>query len=246
MGKIITVTSGKGGTGKTTTVAAMSSCLAALGYKTLCIDFDSGLKNLDLALCMTDFAVADFMDVVSGRLDLMEACHESPQIPNLFFLAAPAEHITSKPDARSLYPMFNSIRHEFEYCFIDSPSGIGSGFRLASAGADMSLIVTAGEMPAIRDAQQVALASRDMGIGELRLLINRVSPKNFKLLKGTIDDVINAIGVRLVGVIPEDPAIFRALHENIPLILYKKRLSVYEFLDAARRIAGADVPLRMR
>jgi len=246
MGKVIAVSSGKGGTGKTTSVAAISSCLAALGYKTLCIDFDAGLKNLDLSLSMADFAVTDYMDVVAGRLSLKTACKESPQIPGLFFLAAPTVCNPDWYDIAALKPLFEEAHEEFDYCLIDSPSGIGTGFRLAHSYADMSIIVTAGETPAIRDAQQAATAVREMGIKDLRLLVNRVLPKNFRVIATTIDDVIDMIGVRLLGVIPEDKYVFLALHANTPLILYKKRLASYDYLDAARRITGEDVPLRQR
>lgn len=246
MGKVIAVASGKGGTGKTTTVAAVSSCLAALGQKTLCIDFDQELSNLDLALCMTDFTIANYMDVVSTQLDLMEACHESPQIPNLFFLSAPS--VSSQYDGVTpdMKPMFDEIRREFDYCFIDSPSGVGVDFRLAHANADMSIIVTTGEMPAMRDAQKTACIIRDMGVKELRLLVNRILPKNFNWLHATIDSVIDTVGVQLIGIVLEDESVFRALHENVPLILYNKRRAAYDYLNIARRIMGEDIPLRRR
>jgi len=246
MGKVIAVASGKGGTGKTTTVAAVSSCLAALEYRTLCVDFDSEMKNLDLSLCMSDYAVADFMDVASERLDLMEACHESPLIPGLFFLAAPAVYIPDEPDPAAIKKMFKEIRSEFDYCLIDSPPGIGAGFKLTHSMADMSIIVTNGELPAMRDAQRTASAAREMGISDVRLLLNRLLTKNIKFMQVTIDDVIDTVGARLIGVIPEDKFVFMSVHDNTPLILYKKRLSAYEFLDVARRIAGEDVPLRIR
>jgi len=246
MGKVIVVASGKGGTGKTTTVAAVASCLAALEYKTLCVDFDSGMKNLDLSLCMSDYAVADFMDVISNQLDLMEACHESPKIPGLFFLAAPSVYAPDQPNVSALIRMFNEIRREFDYCIIDSPSGIGAGFKLSHLAADMSIIVTTGELPAMRDAQQAASAARDTGVEDVRLLVNRLLPKNFKFMQATIDDVINTVCARLIGVIPEDNAVFLSLHENTPLVLYRKRRSAYKFLDVARRITGDEVPLRIR
>ena len=242
MGKIIAVASGKGGTGKTTVVAAISSCLAVLGFRTLCIDFDAELRNLDLSLGMTDFTVIDYMDVVDGRKSLADACSEAPKIPNLFFLSAPTSRDV-KVDTYALRDMFNEIRSSFDYCLIDSPSGIGQGFNLAHSNADMSIIVTTGEFASIRDAHRTANAVRELGIKNLRLLVNRVLPKNFKHIRTTIDDVIDTVGVQLLGLIPEGIIIFRAMHEGTPLILYKKRVSAYDFLDAARRITGEDLPL---
>jgi len=244
MGKIIAVASGKGGTGKTTVVAALSSCLAVLGHKTLCIDFDARLRNLDLAVCMTDFAVMDFMDVVSNRVALTAACSESPKIQNLFFLSAPADEIPDDSDVSAFKTMFDSIRNNFDYCLIDCPAGVGTGFKIAHTDVDMSIIVTTGDIASMRDTNFTACAVRDLGVENLRLLVNRVLPKNFKKIKTNIDDVIDAVGVQLLGIIPEDKNIFLALHDNTPLILYKKRFSAYDFLDAARRLAGDDVPLQ--
>ncbi|MDR2571280.1 MAG: septum site-determining protein MinD [Oscillospiraceae bacterium] len=244
MGKIIGVASGKGGTGKTTTVAALASCLAVLGHKTLCIDFDAELRNLDLALGMTDFAVMDYMDVVVGRMNILDACSESPKIPNLYFLAAPTESVPDDIDPGLLKSMFDDIRGKYDYCIVDSPSGIGTGFRLANSFADMSIIVTTGEYTSMRDAGRTANALRELGTTNLRLLVNRVLPKNFKRIKTTVDDVIDTVGVQLIGLIPEDNNIFMALHKDTPVILYKKRSSAYDFLDAARRLTGDDVPLQ--
>ena len=243
MGTIIAVASGKGGTGKTTSVAAIASCLAVLGSKTLCIDFDTGLGNLDLALDMTDFTVMDYQDVLSGNMDILAACSESPEIPNLFYLSAPMNKQSHESDRPAIVEMFDKIRDHFEYCIIDAPPGIGTGFELAHSNVDMSIIVTTGELPSIRDAARAAGALREMGVENLRLIVNRVSRVKFKRIKTTIDDVIDATGVQLLGVIAEDDYIFRALHAGIPLVLYNKRKAAYDFLDAAMRIRGEDVPL---
>ena len=245
MGKVIAVASGKGGTGKTTAVAALSSCLAVLGYRTLCIDFDAELMNLDLALDMTDFTVMNYMDVVSGRVELTSAISESPRIPNLYFLSAPVAYTSEdEVDKEALRRMFDEVRYYFDFCLVDSPSGIGSGFRLANSNADMSIIVTTGELTSVRDAERTATAVRELGISNLRLLVNRVLVKKYKLIKTTVDDIIDTVGVQLLGLIPEDKNIFLALHNNTPIVLYKKRSSVYDFLDAARRLVGEDIPLQ--
>jgi len=244
MGKIVTVTSGKGGTGKTTTVAALSSCLAALGYKTLCIDFDVGMGNLDLALGMEDFSVIDFSDVLSEEVELSNAVSESPHIPNLFFLSAPTDCEFEETDRAPIMKMFAEIRETFDYCLIDSPPGIGIGFALAHCGADMSVIVTTGELPAMRDATRAAGTLRDMEIDNLRLLVNKVNEGNLRHIRTTVDDIVDTTGVRLIGLIPEDKSVFRSLHESVPLALYYKRKAVYDFLDAARRITGKEISLR--
>ncbi|MCL2078548.1 MAG: AAA family ATPase [Oscillospiraceae bacterium] len=244
MGKVIAVASGKGGTGKTTSVAAISSCLAALGHKTLCIDFDAGLGNLDLALGMTDYAVMDYLDVIRGHIGLSDACRQSPLIENLYFLSAPVNDIPPDEDlSEAVLNMLNTARELFDYCIIDSPPGIGAGFALANRNADMSIIVTLGELPAMSDATRAARALREMGVLNIRLLVNRVVPSNFGHIRTTIDDVIDSIGVQLIGIAAEDKCVFRALHSGIPLVLYKKRVSAYDFLDIAHRITGKDIPL---
>ena len=128
MGKIIAVASGKGGTGKTTTVAAMSSCLAVLGHKTLCLDFDVGMNNLDFSLGMDEFTIANFADVMEGQASIEEASRESPRIKDLYFLGAPLERHPPEPDQPKIDRMFGEIRGAFDYCFIDLPSGIDEYF----------------------------------------------------------------------------------------------------------------------
>jgi len=246
MGKIIAIVSGKGGTGKTTSTAAISSCLATLGKKTLCIDFDAGLRNLDLSLCMTDFTILDYMDVIDGTLELADVCSESPHTPSLYFIAAPILNHPNNPNEDSLKAMFEDIRKEFEYCLIDAPSGVGQGFKQACLCADMVIIVTTGELSAMRDAQHTASLVRDMGEDdkEIRLLVNRVIKSNFKRIKTNVDDMIDTIGARLIGLVPEDKAVFRALHLSTPLVLYKKKFAANDYLDIAKRITGEDLPLR--
>jgi len=243
MGKIITITSGKGGTGKTTTAAALASCLAALEYKTLCIDFDAGLRNLDIALAMTDYAVMDFVDVVSGKIPLVDACSGSPDISDLFFLSAPIYEIPESIDESAIAKMYATIRKEFDFCIIDSPAGLGRGFRLANSDVDMSIIVATGDLYATRDATRAADALRELGVDNLRLIVNKVIPKNFKKIRTTVDDIIDTTGVRLLGLVAEDKNVFSAIHTGTPLVLYKKRKAIYGVLDAARRLTGENLPL---
>jgi len=215
-----------------------------LEYRTLCLDFDAGLRNLDLALGMTDFTVMDYGDVLNNRIELEAAYSESPLIQNLFFLSAPAEKDHDESDIEAFKEMFETIRSEFDFCLIDSPPGIGAGFKLAHCNTNMSIIVTKGELPSIRDAVRTASIIRASGVNNLRLLVNRVKPSTFRLMKTTIDDIVDITGVQLLGIVREDKCIPRALHEGTPLVRYKKLKSAYNFLGAARRIAGEDIPLR--
>ena len=243
MGKVIVVASGKGGTGKTTAVAAVSSCLAALGHRTLCIDCDAGLRNLDISLCMTDFAVSDFTDVLGGLLSLEDACVEHPKIENLFFLSAPAFTGPEEIDTDSMAELIETAKESFDYCLIDSPAGIGAGFRLASRGANMAVIVSTGDISSIRDAQRAAEIAHDMGISETRLLINRVKAKVFDSIDATVDDVIDDVSAQLIGVVSEDESVFLSAYNDIPLILAKPKAAARQFLDVARRLTGEALPL---
>lgn len=243
MGKVIVVASGKGGTGKTTSVGTISSCLAALGHKTLCVDCDAGLRNLDINIGMSDYVVTDFSDVVEGLVKLEDACSEHPRIPGLFFLPAPAFSGPEEIDPAAMHALIAQIKERFEYCLIDSPAGIGRGFRLAAQDADMALVVSVCDISSMRDAQRVVEELRGMGIDEIRLIVNRVSSRKFRRIDVTVDDVIDTIGARLIGLVAEDEAVFLASNTETPLILYENKKAALQYLQIAQRITGARVPL---
>lgn len=244
MGKNIVVTSGKGGTGKTTTTAVLASCLAVLGHKTLCLDCDVGLKNLDLVLGLSELAVMDFSDVLSGSTELSEAVTAHPSIDNLFFLSAPPCIGAEAIDVSEMKRLGNMIREEYEYCFIDCPAGIGAGFRLAAAAADAAIVVSTGDITSLRDGQRAVIELSKLGIDDVRLIVNRVKTSFFRRTRSTVDDVIDTVGARLLGVIPEDEDVILAGSMEKPLILYKNGgRAARQFLDAAKRTAGENIPL---
>jgi len=246
MGKVIVVVSGKGGTGKTTSVGAVASCLAAMGHKTLCLDGDIGLRNLDITLGMSDFAIIDFADVVSGHIELASAVVQHPEIDNLFFLTAPSVGMPSEINEAELRGLYDKVRDEYEYCFIDAPAGIGPGFRLVSQGADMAIVVVTGDLSSVRDGQRVVAELEAMGVEEIQLLVNRVRPSNFRRLKSTIDDIINSVGARILGIVKEDKAVILAANLEIPLVLYENKHAAAQFLKIARRLKGENVPISKR
>ena len=243
MGKVIVVASGKGGTGKTTSVGAISSCLAALGHKTLCIDCDAGLRNLDIIIGMSDYTVTDFGDVLEGLVSLEDACSEHPKIKNLYFLPAPAFRGPEEIDPDAMSELMEQIKGQFDYCLIDSPAGIGPGFRLAARDADLALIVAICDMSSMRDGQRVAEELRGLGIEEVRLIVNRVNPKTYRRIDTSIDDAIDTIGVQLIGLVEEDEAVFFASNTETPLILYENKKAAKQYLQIAQRLTGARIPL---
>jgi septum site-determining protein MinD len=243
MGKVIVVASGKGGTGKTTSVGAISSCLAALGHKTLCMDCDAGLRNLDIIIGMSDYVVSDFSDVLGGLVSLDEAVSVHPKISGLYFLPAPAFTRPEDIDPDAMASLVGQIRDNFDYCLIDAPAGIGPGFRLAAAGADAAVIIATGDISSLRDGQRVAEELRSMGVEEIRLVVNRVHPRSFRRIGATIDDAIDSVGAVLIGLVEEDEAVFYASNTETPLILYERKKAAQRFLKIAQRIAGERIPL---
>ena len=153
MGKIIAVVSGKGGTGKTSFTANVGLALAALGKNTLCLDCDITLRNLDLALGLTDKALMDFSDVIAGRCSLSDAAADHPKYPKLHLLTAPLSSqgqldVTDE----QMRQLLDQVRREYDYCLIDAPAGLGQGFRLATGCADCVVVITTTDASALRDA----------------------------------------------------------------------------------------------
>ncbi len=242
MGTVIVVTSGKGGTGKTSLTGGVASCLAALGQKVLCIDLDIGLRNLDISLGMTDRALMDFTDVVEGRCTLERAAVEHPVIRGLYLLTAPVRPTPDALDEEKMKAMLLQARAQFDYILIDSPAGLGSGFRLAVCGADRAVVVSTNDSSALRDAQRtvVELGRR---LDTIHLVMNRIQPKLLRRLRTTIDDAMDAAGLPLLGVVPEDSQVILAANTGEPLILFSRKGAALAYLNIAKRLMGQRVPL---
>ena len=217
MGNIIAVVSGKGGTGKTSFTANTALALARMGYRVLCLDCDITLRNLDLALGLSDRALMDFSDVVAGRCSLDDAVVPHGSFENLFLLAAPltSGELTVTPE--QMQHLGQEIREKFDYCLVDSPAGLGQGFLLATCMADNAVLVTTSDVSALRDAQRTVMELHRFPKGKLYLVVNRVQKKVLKELHATIDDMIDTAGAPLLGVVPEDKDVSYALNRGIPL-----------------------------
>ena len=240
MGTVITVTSGKGGTGKTTVTGGVASCLARLGKTVLCIDMDIGLRNLDISLGLSDRALMDFADVALGNCPLARAAVSHPDLPNLSLLTAPMRlppHVT----AGSIRALLRTARDRYDYIFIDCPAGLGPGFQLATCGADRALVVATNDASSLRDAQRAV--EELYHLRQVQLVMNRIQPKLLRELRTTIDDAMDAAGLPLIGVIPEDRRVILAANMGRPLILEGRRGAANACLNIAKRIEGYRVPI---
>lgn len=240
MGIAIMVTSGKGGTGKTSLTAGVASCLAALGHRVLCIDLDIGLRNLDIAMGLSDLAVMDFSDVLSHRCPLLTAVTAHPDIRGLFLLTAPLS--TVEPDPDSFRTMIEDAKEYYDFVLLDCPAGLGTGFRLAMAAADRAILVSATDPAALRDAQRT-VSELTGTIDDVHLVMNRVQPKLMNQLRTSIDSAMDTAGLPLLGVVPEDPNVTVSATVSEPLILMTYKGAAPAYLNIARRLLGQRVPL---
>lgn len=240
MSPSIMITSGKGGTGKTSLTAAVASCLAALGHRVLCIDLDIGLRNLDIALGLSDRALMDFSDVMARRCSLLNAVVEHPDIRGLYLLTAPMS--LDDPDPDAFRRLVADARDCFDFIFMDSPAGLGDGFRLAVAAADRAVVVSATDPAALRDAQ-LTVGELAKSLKTYHLVMNRVQPKLMKKLRTSIDHAMDTAGLPLLGVVPEDQNVTVASMSGVPLVLLTDKGASPAYLNIARRLMGQRVPL---
>ena len=242
MSTAIAITSGKGGTGKTSLTGGVASCLAALGRRVLCVDMDVGLRNLDLTLGMSDRALMDFTDVLSGRTTLEKAAVPHPVIQGLYLLTAPLTMPRDLITEEGLRNFLTRAKAQYDYVLMDAPAGLGGGFRMSVCGADRAIVVSTTDASALRDAQRTVgeLVHR---MGHIHLVVNRIQPKLLRQLHTTIDDAIDTAGLPLLGVVPEDEALPLALGRGIPLVFQYNRCANTAYRNIARRLAGEKIPL---
>lgn len=243
-GQCIAVVSGKGGTGKTSFVSGVGTALARSGKKILCLDCDVGLRNLDLALGLSDRAMMDFSDVAQGRCCLDSSVVEHPNIPGLFLLTAPARSRGRPVTNQQMRELLREIRTKYDYCLLDAPAGLGTGFMLATCAADRAVVVTTADASSLRDAQHTVMELNRFPIGSLHLVVNRVRKKMLRSMHATIDDAIDKAGLPLIGVVPEDDALTLSLNRGVPLLLADYGSSAAAaYRNIARRVAGGRAPL---
>jgi septum site-determining protein MinD len=242
LGELIAVLSGKGGTGKTSVCAAVSTALARMGHRVLAVDCDMGLQNLDISLGLSDSGAISFLDVCEGGYSLSQAAKHD-RFESLSFLTAPLSRTAERVDADAFRDMVRAAKREFDYIFLDAPAGIDAGFELAAKFADRCLIVTGADPAAMRDAARAAQRLELMGKTDVKLIVNRVSRKLFSTMSVTVDDVMDTAGLPLIGVVPEDQNVTLAAAFGTPLISYTTRGAAKACEAIARRLEGRHVPL---
>ena len=243
-GRVIVITSGKGGVGKTTTNANIGTALAKAGKTVVMIDTDLGLRNLDLLLGLENRIVYTIVDVVEERCKLKQALVKDKKNPNLCLLAAAQTRDKTAVTEEQLKDICEKLKKDFDFILVDCPAGIEQGFQNAVAGASEAIVVTTPEMSAVRDADRIiGLLEAKEEIKSYKLLLNRVRPN---LIKSndmmSVDDVVEILSADLVGIIPEDTGIITSTNKGEPIVNDEKSLAGQAYNNVARRIIGEDVP----
>lgn len=244
--RIIVITSGKGGVGKTTTTANLAVALASSGYKTVAIDGDVGLRNLDVIMGLENRIVYTLVDAAEGACRLNQALIRDKRIENLYLIPTAQSRTKDAVTAEQMQNICDELRKDFDFVLIDSPAGIESGFRNAAAGADEALVVTTPEISAVRDADRIIGLLESMDKAPISLIINRIRPDMVK--RGEmlgVQDVLDILAVDLIGIIPDDESIVISSNRGEPLTLSQESVSkaAHAYRNIATRMCGGSVPL---
>lgn len=242
MSEVIVITSGKGGVGKTTTVANIGTGLAMLGKKVAVVDTDIGLRNLDVVMGLENRIVYNLVDVVNGSCRLRQALIRDKRHPELYLLPSAQTKDKTAVSPEQMIKLTQELREEFDYVLLDCPAGIEQGFKNAIAGADKAIVVTTPEVSAIRDADRIIGLLEAGDIRDIRLIINRLRPD--MIARGdmmSVDDVLEILAVDLLGTILDDEQIVVATNQGEPLS-GKNSQAEEEYQNICKRILGEDIP----
>lgn len=240
---IVTITSGKGGVGKTTATANIGAGLAELGRSVVCVDADIGLRNLDVAMGLENRIVYDLVDVVEGRCKLRQALIKDKRIPGLFLVPAAQTRDKTAVSPRDMVSLAEEMRDEFDWVLIDSPAGIERGFRNAIAPADIVIIITNPEVSSVRDADRIIglIEAEEKGPG--KLIVNRIKPEMVR--RGDMldtPDILDVLAIELIGIVPEDERVIVASNQGLPITQDGNSRAGKAFSNIARRLSGEEVP----
>jgi len=242
--RVVTITSGKGGVGKTTTTANLGIALARLNKRVVVIDADIGLRNLDVVMGLENRIVYDLVDIIEGRCRLRQAMIKHKQFPELSLLPAAQTRDKTSISPADMIHLTDKLRNEFDFILVDSPAGIERGFRNALAPADEVLIITNPEVSAVRDADRIIGLIEAEKKGPGRLILNRLNPELVK--KGEMlsaNDVTDILSIEIIGIVPEDEHVIPASNSGVPVTLNENSKAGVSFRNIARRLIGERVPI---
>ena len=243
-GRVLTVTSGKGGVGKTTTTANLGMALAMNGHNVCLIDADIGLRNLDIVLGLENRIVYDVVDVVEGNCRLKQALIRDKHYQNLSLIPAAQTRDKDAVSPEQMADLCRKLAQQFDFVLVDSPAGIEQGFRNAIAGADEVLVVTTPEVSAVRDADRIIGLVEAAEIPPPRLILNRLNPalaQRGEMM--TMEDVCDILAIELIGIVPEDNTIVVSSNRGEPAVLSEASKAGRAYREIAQRLQGEDVPL---
>jgi len=245
-GMVLVITSGKGGVGKTTTVANIGAALAALGRRVVLADADIGLRNLDVVMGLENRIVYDIVNVMENKdLPVRKALIKDKRVESLFLLPAAQTRDKDAIKPEQMKELCEELRQEFDYVLIDCPAGIEQGFRNAVAGADLALIVTTPEVSAVRDADRIIGLVEAEGLRGPRLILNRLRPDMVKRREMMdIEDVLDILHIDLLGVVPDDEAIIISTNKGEPIAFDNNSKAGQAYRNIARRLEGEEVPFQ--
>ncbi len=241
----ICVASGKGGTGKTSVASGIACCLAALGKRVIVVDADVGLRNMDIVLGVSELALFDFTDVISGAATLSQALLSHPLVENLSLLSAPlGEDAGAGVTPEALAALVNELKKLCDFCIIDCPAGLDFGFKLAAEAADRAIIVATPDTVSLRDAQLTRASLRARGISDIRLVVNRVRPSLIRRLGSlNIDEAIDRTSTQLIGVVPEDKNVIESANRGTLIFSNLRSPAARAYRNIAKRLCGESVPI---
>lgn len=245
-GRVIVITSGKGGVGKTTTTANLGMALANMGEKVALLDADIGLRNLDLALGLENRIVYDIVDVVEGRAEVRKAMIKDKRNQNLALLPAAQTRDKSAVNTEQMLKVIADVQEEgYTFILIDCPAGIEQGFKNATVGATEAIVVLNPEMSSVRDADRVVGLLEAQELRNPMLIVNRLRPKMVQSQDMlSVEDVQEVLGssVKLIGIIPEDENIITSTNRGEPVSMTEGSLAGQAYRNIAKRLRGEDVP----
>ncbi|MBF0466163.1 MAG: septum site-determining protein MinD [Nitrospirae bacterium] len=243
MSRIIVVTSGKGGVGKTTVTANLGTALAMLGKRVLTLDADIGLRNLDMILGLEKRIVYDIVDIVNGTVKAEKAFVKDKRGYPLCLLPASQTKNKEAVKPEQLMEIINTVRDNFDYIFIDSPAGIEGGFITAATPAEEAIVVVNPEVSSVRDADRIIGLLESMEKTHIRLLVNRI--KIHQVKKGemlSVEDIEDILHIKKIGVIPDDEKMVDYTNKGEPIVLSKNSLVANALMNVAHRMEGKDIP----